>query len=119
MDQAYNSRTKRYISTLKNEEVPDGIKSITQRKHPSQVMVSGLVVSNGLKIPPLFLLSGFRKVAKVYLDKLLRPHAIPWIQDNFGVDQNYLLMQNKAPCHTANAVRNWLQESFNFGDKDL
>ena len=85
-------------STLKVKEVPDGIKSISQTKQPSQVMVFGLLASNGLKMPPVFLPSGFRMGAKEYLDKVLRPHVLPWVQAKFGDDQNYVLMQDGVPC---------------------
>ena len=68
-----------------------------QKKHPSQVMVFGLVASNSLKMSPVFPPSGFRMRAKEYLNKVLRPHVLPWFQTEFGNDQNYVLMQDGIP----------------------
>ena len=117
--QIHNSMTNRFISTLKNRIVSDDIKSISQTKHPSQVMLFGLLAFNGLKMTPVFLLSGFRMGAREYLDEVLCPHVLPWVQANFGDDQNYVLMKHEAPCHTANLVQNWLRENINFWNKDL
>ena len=81
-----------------------------QTKHASQVMVFGLVASNGLKMPPVFLPSGFRMGAKEYSDKVLRPHVLPWVQADFGNNQNKVPMQSKVPCYTANSVQKVTRE---------
>ena len=60
VDQVFNSRTDRYITSKSSKDVPDAIKSIQKSKHPAQVMVFGLVASNGMKMPPVFLKTGFR-----------------------------------------------------------
>ena len=85
VDQADKSRTNRYISTLKVEEVPYDISSISQTKHPSQVIVFGLVASNAFRasVPPAFLPPVFRMGVKEYLNKVLCPCVLPWVQSNF------------------------------------
>lgn len=119
VDPIHNSRTDRYISTLKVEDVPDNIKTSSKTKHPSQVMVFGLIASNGLKMDPVFLPSGFRMGAVDYLEKILKPHVLNWIQNNFGDDENYVFMQDGAPGHTAKIVQAWLKTNLNFWAKDV
>ncbi len=119
VDPIQNSRTDRYISTLRVEDVPDNIKTKFKTKHPSQVMVFGLVASNGLKMDPVFLPSGFRMGAVDYLEKILKPHVFNWIQTNFMEDQNYVFMQDGAPGHTAKIVQAWLQTNLIFWPKDV
>jgi len=49
VDPICNSRTNRYISSMKVSDVPDSIKFVSQTKHPAQVMMFGLVSSDGKK----------------------------------------------------------------------
>jgi len=119
VNQVLNSRNNRYITKKRVKDVPDHVKSVKKSKHPAQIMVFGLVASNGLKMPPVFLKSGFRMGAKDYLDQILMPHVLPWIQTNFSNDDNVILMQDGAPCHTAKSVQKWLADNINFWPKDM
>ena len=89
-------------------------KSVQNSKHPAMIMMFGLVASNGLKMDPVYLPIGLRMGAKDYLEWVLKPHVLPWIQDNFDDDDNMVLMQGRAPCHTANLVQNWLRTHIEF-----
>jgi inhibitor of nuclear factor kappa-B kinase subunit alpha len=119
VDPVLNSRTDRFITKKKAKDTPAAIRSVQKSKHPAQVMMFGLVSSNGLKMPPVFLKSGFRMGAREYLDKILIPHVLPWIQMNFPNNNNVILMQDGAPCHTAKIVQNWLLENINFWPKEI
>jgi hypothetical protein len=54
VDPVSNSRHDRYLSSLKVQDVPEKLKFVTQTKHPAQVMMFGLVSSDGNKMPPSF-----------------------------------------------------------------
>jgi transposase len=101
VDQVCNSRSDRYITKLRVQYVPDKVRTVNRTKHPSQLMMFGLVASNGLKMPPVFLEKGFRMGAKDYLDRVLKPYVLPWIQQNFQDQSELIFMQDGAPCHTS------------------
>ena len=73
VDQVRNGKTDRYITNLRVEDVPSNVRTIKRTKHLSQLMMFGLVASNGLKIPPVFLKKGFRTGVKDYLEQILQP----------------------------------------------
>jgi inhibitor of nuclear factor kappa-B kinase subunit alpha len=81
-------------------------------------MVFGLVASNGMKMPPVFLETGFRMGAKEYLDRILVNQVLPWVQSNFPNNNGYVFMQDGAPCHTAKSTQNWLGDHLNFWSKE-
>ena len=119
VDQVQNSRTDRYITKSRVRDVPDHIRTIQKSKHPSQLMMFGLVASNGLKMPPLFFKKGFRMGAKEYLDEVLQQHVLPWVQQNFPDQSEVVFMQDGAPCHTAKSVQKWLSDNLNFWHKGM
>jgi hypothetical protein len=82
-------------------------------------MMFGMVASNGLKMPPVFLKQGLRMGAKEYLEEILQPHVLPWIQKNFPDLSEVVFMQDGAPCHTAKSVQKWLSDNLNFWSKDM
>ena len=84
--------------------VPDELKFVSQTKHPFQIMMFGQVGSDGKKMPPVFLPSGLRMTAKEYLNRVLKPHVLPWISANYPSPEDYVIMQDVAPCHTANII---------------
>ena len=119
VDPIINSRTNRYIAKGRAKDAPDHVRSVQNTKHPAQIMMFGLVASNGLKMDPVYLPIGLRMGAKDYLELVLKAHVLPWIQANFDDTQNAVLMQDGAPCHTANMVQNWLRGHLNFWPKDV
>ena len=119
VDQVSNSRTDRFITNLRLEDVPDHVRAVQKAKHPAQIMMFGLVASNGLKMPPVFMAKGMRMGSKEYLEEVLIPHVKPWIDANFPDATNVVFMQDGAPCHTSKVVQKWLSENINFWPKDV
>lgn len=79
----------------------------------------GLVTPNGLKMDPVFLPVGLRMKAKVYLGQVLQHHVLPWIHANFPGDENYVFMQDTAPCHISKSVQKWLADKIKFWAKTI
>ena len=46
------------------------------------------MASNGLKMPPVFLPTGFRMGAREYLEQILKAHVLPWVRANFKEDKD-------------------------------
>ena len=44
---------------------------------------------------------------------------MPFIQANYTDEDNYALMQDGAPCHTAKTVQAWQAENIKFWDKTM
>lgn len=55
VDPIINSRTCSYIAKGRAKDAPDHIRSVQTSKHPTQIMMFGLVAFNGLKMHPVFL----------------------------------------------------------------
>lgn len=119
VDPVSNSRHNRFITKQRTEEVPEAIRISQKSKHPAAVMVFGLVASNGLKMPPVFLPTGFRMGAREYLEQILKAHVLPWVRANFDKDEDVILMQDGAPCHTAKVVQTWLDANLKYWPKDM
>ena len=119
VDQASNSRFDRFVSNKKFHDVPEHIKTVSKTKHPSQIMMFGLVGSDGLKMPPVFLPSGLKMGSKDYIDLVLKKHVLPWNQTNYADNKEYVFMQDGAPAHTANTTQKWLEESLKFWPKSV
>ena len=82
-----NTRTDRFISPKKIEDVPENVKFKFTTKHPAGVMVFAAVASNGLKMP-----------SEVYIN-ILKDHVLQWMKANFGAHQHVIFQQDGAPCH--------------------
>jgi hypothetical protein len=91
VNQVINSQTDRFITNKKSKAAPPEVKSLQKSKHPAQIMIFGLVASNGLKMAPVFFESGFRMGAKDYLELILKSHVLPWI--NFPNNKNVVLIR--------------------------
>ena len=119
VDPVSNSRHDRYLSSLRVEDVPEHVRFVTQTKHPTQIMMFGLVASDGKKMPPVFLPSGMRMNAKEYISHVLEPHVLPWISANYEDPREPVFVQDGAPCHTAKITQKWLDEHLNYWAKDM
>ncbi len=113
VDQAYNRRNDRVI--LDQGETPT---PVNRTKHPASVMVLGVVASNGKKCPPIFIESGVRITADIYID-LLKTKVLPWIKRELkGVE--YVFQQDGAPAHTAKKTQDFLRANFgSFWGKEI
>ena len=119
VDRASNRRNDRIIVKGDPNKLPDYVRHTFRTKHPSQVMVYGLVASDGKKMPLVFMESGEKLNAKWYIE-LLKQHVKPWVEVNYGPDANYVFTQDGAPCHTANVTQDWLSSHLkNFWAKDM
>jgi hypothetical protein len=72
VNQVINSRTDRFITNKKAKDAPPEVKSLQKSK---QIMMFGLIASNGIKMLPVFFESGFRMGAKDYLELILKSHV--------------------------------------------
>jgi len=113
VDQFHNRRNDRWIAIDK-----DDVQGICTTKHPQQVMVLGVLSSDGKRMPPIFFAKDEKCNAEVYY-KLLRYKVLPWLKRNFPAG-NYVFQQDGAPAHTAGKVQKFLSNSFaDFWPADL
>ena len=40
-----------------------------------------------------------------YIERVLKPHVLPWVQANYPELANYVFMQDGALCHKANVTQ--------------
>jgi hypothetical protein len=119
VDAVSNSRLDRYLSSEKVENVPDQVRFKYQMKHPASVMMFGLVASDGKRMPAFFFPVGTKITADVYIE-LLEKKVKPWIRRTYGLDSNYVLQQDGAPCHTSRKTQKWLVDNqINFWPKEI
>lgn len=113
VDAVVNRRNDRYLA----KSIED-VKGTFRTKHPAQIMVLGVVASDGKKMPPYFFKPGERVGAEVYY-KVLRYHVLPWLKANYP-EGNYVWTQDGAPCHTAKKVQQFCKTNFaNFWPHDF
>ena len=105
VDAVVNRRNNRYLAGSIAE-----VKGSFQTKHPAQVMVLGVVASDGKKMPPYFFKPGERVGADVYY-KVLRYNVLPWLKTNYPKGK-YVWTQDGAPCHTAKKVQQFCKTNF-------
>ena len=114
-----NSCHDQFISSLKVSDIPDKFKFAPQTKYPLQIMIFGLVSSNGKKIPPVFLHSKLKMGAQD-IERVLKPHVLPWVQANYTIiPANYVFMQNGTLCHKTNITQQWLADHLKFWPKNI
>lgn len=108
IDAVSNSRTDRYISSQKTSDIPDNVRFSFRTKHPANVMVFGLVASDGKKMEPVFVPCGSKMNADIY-KSILEDKVLPWIYKNYANEDFPVFQQDGAPSHTANKTQNWLK----------
>lgn len=113
VDQVYNRRNDRYLA-----QSTDQVKGVFRTKHPAQVMVMGVLASDGKKMPPFFFKAGEKIGTEVYY-KVLRYTILPWLKATYPAN-NYVWQQDGAPAHTANRVQKFCQDNMaDFWPKDF
>ena len=113
VDQVYNRRNDRVIVEEGAPAIP-----VNKTKHPQGCMVLGVVASDGLKCPPIFVPEGMKVNTEVYI-KLLASKVVPWLKKNYPKG-NYTFQQDGAPAHTSNRTQEWLATNMaNFWPKDV
>ena len=113
IDPVSNTRTDRFISPKKVEEIPENTKFKFTTKHPVGVMVFGAVASNGLKMPPIFIKQGLKVNTEIYIG-IPKDHVIPWIKAYFKKDKLVVFHHDRAPCRTSRRIQALLTENLNF-----
>ncbi len=104
IDQCHNRRKDHWIALDQ-----DDVKGICKTKHPQQVMVLGILASDGKRMNPIFFAKDEKCNAKVYYC-ILRYKVLPWLKENHP-GGNYCFQQDGAPAHTA-TVQKFLSTSF-------
>lgn len=87
---------------------PSEVPAVFHTKNPASVMVFGAVASDGSVMPPHFIEAGLKVNTEVYLE-ILERILIPWMEENFGLD-NVVLIQDSAPCHGSKRTQSYLAE---------
>lgn len=98
VDQVYNRRNDRFIASSTAD-----VKGVFRTKHPAQVMVLGVLGSDGKKMPPYFFKPNEKVNTEVYY-KVLRYHVLPWLKANYPKG-NYVWTQDGAPAHKSAKVQ--------------
>jgi len=105
VDAVVNRRNDRFLAKSIEEVV-----GTFHTKHPAQIMVLGVVASDGKKMPPYFFQPGEKVGADAYY-KVLRYHVLPWLKTHYPAG-NYVWTQDGAPCHTAKKVQQFCKTNF-------
>ncbi len=104
VDQFHNRRNDRWLAVDRED-----VEFVCTTKHPQQIMVLGLICSDG-RMPPIF----FKKDEKcntVVYHKILRYKVLPWLRATYP-SGNYVFQQDGAPAHKSNKVQNFLSSHF-------
>ena len=43
--------------------------------------------------------------AQDYIERVLKPHTLSWVQADYREPASYVFMQDGAPCHKANVIQ--------------
>ena len=96
----------------------DDVEGICTSKQPQQVMVLGIITSEGKRMLPIFFNKNEKCTAGVYY-KLLRYKVLPWIKQNYP-NGDYVWQQDGAPAHTARKNQKFCKRHFeDFWDKSM
>ncbi len=104
IDQCHNHHNDCWIALDR-----DDVKGICKTKHPQQVMVLGILASDGMRMDPIFFARDEKCNAKVYYH-ILCYKVLPWLKENYP-DGSYCFQQDGAPAHTAIRVQKFLSTS--------
>ncbi len=103
----YHNRRNSKVIVPKSDDFDDRrIIGVAQR--PAGVMFFGVVASNGLVAPPIFVDPGLKINAPAYQDLLLR-ELKPWVDANFAPG-SFVYQHDGAPAHTAHSTQDFLDE---------
>ncbi len=114
IDQIANTQNRRILAPKADVNK----QAVFRSKHPASVMVFGLFASDGNVMPPVFIPKGIKMDGPWYLANII-PAIESWAKSVYGRfwRQRVVLMQDGAPCHTADKVQkhlrdNWGEEAF-------
>ena len=86
-------------------------------KHPASLMMLGVIVSTGDKMPPVWFKTGYRLKGEDYKE-ILKTKVLPWIK-KIAKKRNcrYVFQQDGTPAHTSKIVQSWMTSNMNFWKK--
>lgn len=109
LEKVHNRQNDRYLSPAGDAATtPEKYRIVTKQQRPYGVMFLGLVASNGLISPPIWVDEGVKIDSKCYID-ILKRSVLPWIRANFSPG-SFVLQQDNAPAHAARATQQFLRE---------
>ncbi|QQP53106.1 Uncharacterized protein FKW44_005461, partial [Caligus rogercresseyi] len=100
LDAVFNRRNDWYIA-----KSLDRVEGTYRTKHPQQIMMLGVVSSDGKKMPQYFFKPG-EKVNTAAYYKVSRWKVLPWLRTTHP-HGNYTWTQDSAPCHTSKKVQDF------------
>ena len=77
--------------------------NVSATKHLASVIMLGVMVSNGEKMPPVWFDIGYRLTA-TDCKAILATKALPWVR-KITKNVNYVFQQDGAPAHTAKVIQ--------------
>ncbi len=111
IEQSRNIQNDRILTPNSTEANKKG-RTVSRIQKPKSVMVWGGVTAKG-KLPLVFVENGVKINANNYVEDILKPVVLPWIQAN-AEGGPWIFQQDSAPSHRAKTTQNWI--STNFGD---
>ena len=104
-DQVINNQNNRWLAVC-----PKDVPKVMKTKFPANVMVFGVVSSEGHVMPPYIFPKGLKVNTTEYL-KVLEMYVLPWIHKVAG-GRPFVWQQDSAPCHTARKTQAWMSNNF-------
>ena len=102
--QKINKRNQRYLT-----DDPMEVPVVMTVKFPVNVMVLGVISSDGDVMPPHIFEKGLRVNTDVYLD-VMENVVKPWM-DRVAAGRPYVFQQDSAPAHASKKTQAWLLEN--------
>lgn len=107
IEKFYNRQNDRYLASAGDAEaVPEQFRIVSRQQRARGAMFLGLVTSNGLVSPPMWVDAGVKINAAAYIS-MLKDHVLPWLRANFAPG-SFVLQQDNAPAHGARATQEFL-----------
>ena len=103
-DQKVNRKNDRWLA-LDRSQVP----LVMSTKFLTNVMVLGIVCSEGDVMTPYFFDQGLKITAEVYL-KILQDVIVPWMK-KVAAGRHFIFQEDGAPAHNANKTQKGLSEN--------
>ncbi len=98
VDTHHNRRNSRFIAKSISD-VPNSVRYVNTTKKPAKAMMFGLVASDGVVIPPIWIKGTLK--TKGYLE--IAAKVLDWADRRYGRGK-YIYQQDGAPCHTSKAT---------------
>ncbi len=111
----HNRRNSKVI--LRQGEIEDERRIHGARQRAAGVMFFGVVASNGLVAPPIFVEPGLKINAPAY-QEIIRRELVPWVEAKFAPG-TFIYQQDSAPAHAAASTQDFFRElGWRFWTKD-